>query len=195
MATSVPRPDTVLSPPAYFLHADSTAVQLPRHRQALSLSSLAELHAQQTGRKYAPIAPNPLGVKQLQSQKRFAVDDLDLDSPATKKKRSAPQSPAVEMTEEDSLLLRLKDEEQLTWKEIAARFESEVGRSVHIPALQMRLKRLRERLRVWSENDLQALKMAHEYWANQKFEIIAAKVCQHLITYRLSRYANMQIDG
>jgi hypothetical protein len=81
------------------------------------------------------------------------------------------------MTEEDTLLLRLKDDEGLTWKEIATRFESDMGKTFQVPALQMRLKRLRERMRVWTEGDIQALRLAHEYWMNQKFDIIAAKVC------------------
>jgi hypothetical protein len=81
------------------------------------------------------------------------------------------------MTEEDTFLLRLKDDEGLTWKEIATRFESEMGKSFQVPALQMRLKRLRERMRVWTEGDIHALRLAHEYWMNSKFDIIAAKVC------------------
>lgn len=80
------------------------------------------------------------------------------------------------MTEEDNLLLRLKDEENLSWKEIATRFQNEMGKQFQVPALQMRLKRLRERMRTWTENDVHALKMAHEHWLSQKFEIIAAKV-------------------
>jgi hypothetical protein len=112
----------------------------------------------------------------MQAQKRSASDELEWESPGTKRKRSAPPSPNLEMTEEDTFLLRLKDQEQLTWKEIALRFHNEMGKTYQIPALQMRLKRLRERLRVWTDNDVQALRLAHDYWQNQKFEIIAAKV-------------------
>ena len=85
------------------------------------------------------------------------------------------------MTAEDDLLLRLKDEENLTWKEIATRFQTDMNKTFQIPALQMRLKRLRERMQVWTDRDVQALKMAHEYWVNQRFEIIAAKVCWLLL--------------
>ena len=80
------------------------------------------------------------------------------------------------MTEEDTLLLHLKDDENLSWKEIASRFQNEMGKQFQVPALQMRLKRLRERMRTWTENDIHALKMAHDYWLSQKFEIIASKV-------------------
>lgn len=83
----------------------------------------------------------------------------------------------MELNEEDRLLMQLKDEENMPWKDIAAKFQSDLGKTYQIPALQMRLKRLRERLRVWSEADVRALRLAHEYWANNKFDIIAAKVC------------------
>jgi hypothetical protein len=78
--------------------------------------------------------------------------------------------------EEDRLLIQLKDEESMPWKDIAARFQSDLGKTYQIPALQMRLKRLRERMRVWTEADVKALRMAHEYWVQSKFDIIAQKV-------------------
>ena len=65
----------------------------------------------------------------------------------------------------------------MPWKDIAARFQTDLQKSYQIPALQMRYKRLRERMRVWTDTDRQALRMAHEYWAQNKFEIIAQKVC------------------
>ncbi|KAF2434761.1 hypothetical protein EJ08DRAFT_581297 [Tothia fuscella] len=91
-------------------------------------------------------------------------------------RRSSPPSPNIEMNEEDQFLLRLKDDEGLTWKEIATRFQDEMGKSFQVPALQMRLKRLRERMRVWNEVDIHALRLAHEYWMNAKFDIIASKM-------------------
>jgi hypothetical protein len=64
----------------------------------------------------------------------------------------------------------------MPWKDIAARFQTDLGKSYQIPALQMRLKRLRERMRVWTDTDVRALRMAHEYWVQNKFDIIAQKV-------------------
>jgi len=96
-----------------------------------------------------------------------------------KRRRSSPppvNANPAEISEEDQLLLRLRDEEALSWKEIAARFQTEFGKTYQIPALQMRIKRLRARLRVWTQTDVSALKMAHEYWERNKFEIISAKV-------------------
>ena len=82
----------------------------------------------------------------------------------------------VELGEEDRLLIQLKDEESMPWKDIAARFQSDLGKSYQIPALQMRLKRLRERMRVWTDTDVRALRAAHDYWVQSKFDIISQKV-------------------
>jgi hypothetical protein len=103
-------------------------------------------------------------------------DDYESPSPAPKKrKRSEPPSPSLDLTEEDAFLLKLKDE-KISWRDIAVRFQTDMGKSFQIPALQMRLKRLRERMKRWTEMDVQALRMAHEFWVTSKFEIIAAKV-------------------
>lgn len=82
------------------------------------------------------------------------------------------------LSEEDELLLRLKDDENLSWKEIQSRFQTDMSKTFHVPALQMRLKRLRERLRTWSDVDVEALRLAHDYWHSNKFEIIAAKMAE-----------------
>ena len=145
------------------------------HRHASSFSSFTELQNQAPRPQFTPILPHPAGVRQLQAQKRAASED-EWESPISKRKRSFPSSPQVEMTEEDNFLLHLKDDQNLTWKEIASRFQNEMGKQFQVPALQMRLKRLRERMRTWTENDIQALRMAHHYWLSQKFEIIASKV-------------------
>ena len=81
-----------------------------------------------------------------------------------------------ELGEEDQLLMRLKEDENLPWKDIAARFLSELGKTYQVPALQMRFKRLRERIRPWTDVDINALRMAHEHWEKNKFEIISQKV-------------------
>lgn len=48
----------------------------------------------------------------------------------------------------DMLLLKLKDQENLPWREIWKRYIASSGRTCTIPALQMRLQRLRGRLMV-----------------------------------------------
>jgi len=111
--------------------------------------------------------------------KHSRSEDDVLDVPVLKRRRSSPppvNANPTEISEEDQLLLRLRDEETLSWKDIAARFQTEFGKTYQIPALQMRIKRLRERLRVWTSTDVNALKMAHDYWERNKFDIISAKV-------------------
>ena len=82
----------------------------------------------------------------------------------------------TELSEEDQLLLKLKNDENLPWKDIAKEFETQLGRVYQVPALQMRHKRLRERMRTWTEDDISALEAAYEYWEKSKFEIISQKV-------------------
>ena len=173
-----PRSDDEESPSS--LAQPVTPVPLPtstsrHHRHNSLFSPFNEFQNQAPRPQFTPILPHPAGLRQLQAQKRASSED-EWESPMNKRKRSIPPSPQVEMTEEDTFLLRLKDDENLSWKEIATRFQNEMGKQFQVPALQMRLKRLRERIRTWTENDIQALRLAHEYWITQKFEIIAAKV-------------------
>ncbi|KAF1809341.1 hypothetical protein P152DRAFT_476475 [Eremomyces bilateralis CBS 781.70] len=147
------------------------------HRHSGSISSVTELYNPQPRRAYAHIAPNPNGLQQLHARKRKASVD-EYDSPPVKRKRQTPPPLAGDMTEEDRLLVKLKDEDGLAWKDIAARFHSEFGKLYQVPALQMRLKRLREKMRLWTDVDLHALRMAYEYWERNKFEIISAKMAE-----------------
>lgn len=146
------------------------------HRYSGSASSVIELHNPQPRRTYAHIAPNPNGLQQLHARKRKASVDED-DASSVKRKRQLTPPLLGDLTEEDRMLVKLKDEEGLAWKDIAARFHSEFGKLYQVPALQMRLKRLREKMRLWTDADLHALRMAHDYWEKNKFEIISAKVC------------------
>jgi hypothetical protein len=156
--------------------AQLTPASSPLSHHAHSASSTSE--SLPPRRYYTPIAPNPMGLRRLHPKKRsVSDDDYESPSPAPKKrKRSEPPSPALELTEEDTFLLKLKDDEKISWRDIAVRFRTDMGKSFQIPALQMRLKRLRERMRRWTEMDVQALRMAHEFWMKSRFEIIAAKV-------------------
>lgn len=71
-----------------------------------------------------------------------------------KRKRAVSNPGPVELNEEETLLLKLKEEESLPWKDIAVRFQTELGKTYQVPALQMRFKRLRERMRNWTETDV-----------------------------------------
>lgn len=71
-----------------------------------------------------------------------------------KRKRAVSNAGPVELNEEEQLLLKLKEEENLPWKDIAVRFQTDLGKSYQVPALQMRFKRLRERMRTWTDVDV-----------------------------------------
>ena len=131
-----------------------------------------------------PIAPHPSSAP-LRHGKRLRTDDQYESGRSPQRRRSnSNQSSQIlganraqaELSEEDQLLLKLKHEENLPWKDIAREFEARLGRTYQVPALQMRHKRLRERLRTWTDDDVSALEAAYEYWAKSKFEIIAQKV-------------------
>jgi hypothetical protein len=132
-----------------------------------------------------PIAPHPPNAHKGHG-KRIRTDDQYESGRSPQRRRSIStnqtlQNPGanrapIELSEEDQLLLKLKHEENLPWKDIAREFETRLGRTYQVPALQMRHKRLRERLRTWTEDDVSALEAAHEYWEKSKFEIIAQKV-------------------
>jgi hypothetical protein len=140
-----------------------------------SMTPVTEIAAPQPRRTYAPILPHPVGVQKMGQLKRPREEE---DSPDATKRRKRSESSAipVDLGEEDRLLIQLKDEENMPWKDIAIKFQTDLGKVYQIPALQMRLKRLRERMRVWSDADVRALRSAHEYWVHSKFEIISQKV-------------------
>jgi len=154
-----------------------TILPKPHHTPSRSAASPNPLPPR---RYYTPIAPHPAGLRQLQASKRsLGSDDDHLESPNKKRKLSESTSPVgVEISDDDSFLLRLKDDEGLSWKDIATRFQTDLGKAVQIPALQMRLKRLRERIRIWTDLDIQALRMAYEYYLTNKFNIIASKMAE-----------------
>jgi hypothetical protein len=132
----------------------------------------------QPRRMYTPIAPLPLETPRSHGTKRLreVEEEEVIDEPKRRKRSDSNVSTQFELSEEDKLLLQLKEEESMPWKDIAARFQTDLNKQYQIPALQMRLKRLRERMRVWTDTDVRALRMAHDYWVQNKFEIIAQKV-------------------
>ena len=101
-----------------------------------------------------PIAPDPVGLRQMNALKRMREDEEYSEFSQKKRKRAPSQNGPVELNEEEQLLLKLKEEENLPWKDIATRFQTDLGKSYQVPALQMRFKRLRERMRSWTETDV-----------------------------------------
>ncbi|KAI9786018.1 MAG: hypothetical protein M1816_008170 [Peltula sp. TS41687] len=109
--------------------------------------------------------------------KRTRVDDdSGSESISKRTRRSIVSQLNPDLNEEERLLLQLKDQDSLPWKDIAIKFQQLLGRNYQVPALQMRYKRLREKLRIWTEEDIQALQQAHDYWEKFKWDIIATKM-------------------
>ncbi|KAF3935245.1 hypothetical protein ABW19_dt0202367 [Dactylella cylindrospora] len=79
-------------------------------------------------------------------------EGLQMQKPSKRRKSSANHP--WTLSDDDKYLMKLKDEDQLPWKEIVNRFKEE-GRGNHrVPALQMRLKRIKERIRQWTPEDV-----------------------------------------
>ncbi|KAK5722740.1 hypothetical protein LTR15_005973 [Elasticomyces elasticus] len=149
---------------------------------ANSTASPPEIRHPQPRRSYTTIAPTPIS---LVSVKRQRDDDERTESSSSTKRRKRTSSVAsADMTEDDRFLVQLKEDESLPWKDIAIRFQKDKGKSFQVAALQMRYKRLREKYRVWEEQDLSALKLAHEYWDKYKWEIISSKMVDFNINER-----------
>lgn len=153
----------------------SFAQQL-RGLRAGETSTEAGMTLPQGRQGYTPIAPQPSEFPRSMAAKRSREDEEYAETSKRRRRSESTTSTQLELSEEDKLLLRLKEEESMPWKDIAARFQGDLGKQYQIPALQMRLKRLRERMRVWSDADVRALRMAHEYWAQNRFDIISQKV-------------------
>lgn len=71
-----------------------------------------------------------------------------------------------ELSAEEQLLIQLAERDNLPWKEVAAKFNKATGKDMKIAALQMRKKRLIERLRVWTEEEVVLL--PHYFWGAQQ---------------------------
>lgn len=111
--------------------------------------------------------------------KRLRDDDEAAESSSsssTKRRKRTSSVASADLSDDDRFLVQLKEDENLPWKDIAGRFFSDKGKTFQVAALQMRYKRLREKFRTWEQQDLDALKLAVEYWEKSKWEIISAKV-------------------
>lgn len=136
------------------------------------------MHHPQPSRRYAALAPSP--GKRSHDDETMGYNSEDAGAPAsaaTNKRRKRTCSVAsADLSEDDKLLVSLKEDEALPWKDIAARFGEHHGKTFQVAALQMRYKRLREKFRVWQSEDVEALKLASEYYEKYKWDIISSKV-------------------
>jgi hypothetical protein len=172
-ANGQPTPLTSTFPPTAF---PTYATELP-----FETPSPPQLQQPQPRRPYQSIAPNPAGVtaakRQRDEDEAAAFAAGESRPPSGNKRRRTTSAAADTLSDDDRLLIQLRETEALPWKDIAARF-SEGKDELHTTArLQMKYKRLRQRFRVWEEQDVYALKAACEYYERCKWQIISAKVC------------------
>jgi hypothetical protein len=78
-----------------------------------------------------------------------------------RRRRKSPKNPrdsdillSGEMSYDETVLMQLTEVDRLPWKEVVVKFREKTGKNMKVPALQMRKKRLVERLRVWTPSDV-----------------------------------------
>ncbi|GAB7347400.1 hypothetical protein MBLNU459_g4326t1 [Dothideomycetes sp. NU459] len=146
----------------------------PQQGVKSTTSSPASTQALETSRYYPPLAPNPAG---LAAKRRQEDEEEAALQSSFKRRRRTPSASTISDTER--FLFTLKEDESLPWKEIKARFESDLGEVASIPTLQMRYKRAREKVRAWEAKDVEALFLAHEYYEKKKWEIISEEMLKY----------------
>ncbi|KAF8476772.1 hypothetical protein BDZ91DRAFT_787364 [Kalaharituber pfeilii] len=67
----------------------------------------------------------------------------------------------------EKLLLDLRDKKKMAWKDCAGAVIKETGKEIKVPALQMRLKRCKERFVVWEQTDIERLQEAAQQVENR----------------------------
>ncbi|KAK6541361.1 hypothetical protein TWF694_007174 [Orbilia ellipsospora] len=136
--TSGAGPNTYFTPHAHHIDGVPTG-----HPQGLLTEAFGEPNIHYRKREYSVIDTYP---------QWSSPDGLPIQKPPKRRKSSATQP--WQLSEDDRYLMKLKDEDQLPWKEIVNRFKED-GRGTHrVPALQMRLKRIKERIRQWTPEDV-----------------------------------------
>jgi hypothetical protein len=111
-----------------------------------------------------------------QKRKRDEEEHHESTTTAGKRRKRTSSVASADLSEDDRFLVQLKEKDQLPWKDIANRFQSDLGKNFQVAALQMRYKRLREKFREWHDEDVSALRQAHEHWEKYKWDIIADKM-------------------
>ncbi|KAK2793236.1 hypothetical protein FQN52_001884 [Onygenales sp. PD_12] len=128
-------------------------------------------------RGFPNIAPDPEGLRKLQRERRACQGtEATRRRSGSSRRNSGQRSKPSQMDKENEYILLLKEKYNLPWKTIVEKTNGEFGTTHTASCLQMRMTRLKQRAQQWSEDDIQALQKAHEFWEVAKFEIIAQKV-------------------
>ncbi|KAF4218545.1 hypothetical protein CNMCM8980_009008 [Aspergillus fumigatiaffinis] len=119
------------------------------------------------------ILPHPEGLQRLEQERRQGHIDLHPHhrSRAPGRGRRDPQA-----EEEDAFVEGLR-EQNLAWKVIREMFREKFNKDASEARLQMRmLRRRKERLARWDENDIPLLIRARDHWEREKYHFIAQKM-------------------
>ncbi|KAG9241518.1 hypothetical protein BJ878DRAFT_545173 [Calycina marina] len=110
------------------------------------------------------------------------VDSFPLKAPSRKRKNSRDADDFLlcgDMTPEEELLIQLSEIDRLPWKEVAVKFREKTGKDMRVPALQMRKKRLLERIRQWTPADERALLLAMQSLDHREFDQVAVAMLKY----------------
>lgn len=115
--------------------------------------------------------PFPTGIKRSSPSHSHSPSSSSSGSPSNKPYSRVPPKPKFS-PDDDTLLIHLKENSNLTWRQIAQHFD---GRSAG--ALQVRYcTKLKNRANSWSEDEEVALKQAIDEYESERWSIIAQKL-------------------
>nr|KMM70078.1 hypothetical protein CPAG_06390 [Coccidioides posadasii RMSCC 3488] len=154
--------------------------QLRRHAERAASDHASRSGGRPVSSRSTPvaIAPNPAGIRQMEQERRLGQE---LESQRQPRRARRPRRRSSILDEETNLTLQLR-EQNVPWNEVVKRVNAAFGGNHNASRLQMRITRLKQRMREWSEDDIQALRNAHSYWERDKFEIIAYKMQEYRTT-------------
>ncbi|RHZ68116.1 uncharacterized protein CDV56_106063 [Aspergillus thermomutatus] len=154
-----------------FGHAEATlSPHPPPAKRVRRGSSKAATSSRETP---VTILPHPEGLQRLEQERRQGHID-----PHPHQRSRAPgrgrRDPQAE--EEDAFVEGLR-EQNLAWRVIREMFREKFNKDASEARLQMRmLRRRKERLARWDENDIPLLIRARDHWEREKYHFIAQKM-------------------
>lgn len=147
--------------PAYLAHRLAEA-NLDR-AEALHKRKNARIQREQQAHRDEPILPaHNFQVLRRASTTSEKAQKNTTSTAKNGKKQSNPN--LVYLDGEEQFLWKLREEENLSWRDISVRFQIDFGKSYQIPALQIRFRRLQSRMSRWNQTDFRANEQGHDYW-------------------------------
>lgn len=149
------------------------------------------------------LLPTPSSHRTLAPKRRRGEEGQEesASNPVPKRGRRTPPGPEV-LNDKEQLLMNLKEGNELSWKQIAAQYSSSTGKQYSDAALQMKQRRVKERLQEWTDADSRGLRLAiDDYLAknnnemprgNRQWTIVIDSVCSSQSSIDCSQsYMNM----